>query len=67
MKAEGINAEVLLVEEWRTINERLVQLRAQKREIASAIKDLVEVRKNKARLIRVIDPSLLKRFDEDDD
>ena len=59
-RAVRTSAEEQILDEWKQLGDKLEKLRVQRTEINEAIRDLVEVRKQKARLVRVIDPSLIK-------
>ena len=57
VRSEG---ERMIIGDWNRLNIELTQLRNQRNEVNERIRQLVAVRKDKAKLVRVIDPDLVK-------
>lgn len=57
---EDPTVEDQILADWRSINQRLDIARNEKRQLGEQIKGLVAERTQKARLVRVIRPELLK-------
>jgi len=60
-------AEDLIVDEWLQLDSRLAQLRSRKVDIADEIRELVALRREKAKLVRIIRPALLAKPDANGD
>jgi hypothetical protein len=58
---EDPTVEDRILADWRSINQRLDIARDEKRQLGEQIKELVAERTQKARLVRVIAPELLKQ------